>query len=35
MKDIMNALEEVHAEPFELICDSFEWKTEDYEWEVI
>ena len=35
MKDMMNALEEVYAEPFDLTDDSFEWKTEDYEWEVI
>lgn len=35
MKDIMSALEEVYAEPLDLTCDSFEWKTEDYEWEVI
>ena len=34
-KDITNALKQLYAEPPDSIRDSFEWKTEDYEWEVV
>ena len=30
-----NALKELYAEPLDSIRDSFEWKIEDYEWEVV
>lgn len=35
MKDMTNALKEVYAEPLDSIRDSFGWKIEDYEWEVV
>lgn len=35
MSDIMSALKDVHAEPLDLLRDSFEWKTEDYEWDIV
>ena len=35
MSDMTNALKKVYAEPLDSIRDSFEWETEDYEWEVI
>lgn len=32
MSDLTNVLKEHYSEPLDYVCDSFEWKIEDYEW---